>query len=290
VITAWNALTISAFARASSLPAESIADRRSAFRLAAVRAVEFIQSRLWIEESGTLLRSRSRGIISGEGFAEDYAFLIQALLDLYEATFSVRWLEWAERLQRELDGRFWDGERGGYFNSAANAADVVLRLKEAYDGAEPAPTSVATLNLLRLSGLTGDERLRTRARQSLAAFRHQWESSPQAMPQLLCALEPALGPPRHVVLTGRPSSEDFSALAAVLSERAGPMRTVIALDADGARAWFSARHPWLEAMGPDGGQAVAYVCEEFVCRAPARSPEALRSALGSASLTPPPRP
>jgi uncharacterized protein YyaL (SSP411 family) len=160
-----------------------------------------------------------------------------------------------------MDARFWDADRGGYFNSAAGAADIVVRLKEDYDGAEPAASSLAALNLLRLAGLLHQAERRERGRRTLAAFRTQWEASPQAMPQLLCAVELALEPPRHVILTGEPGGADFEALAAVLHERLGQARPAVA-----------------------GKGAAAYVCEEFTCRRPATSPSELRAILGG---TPP---
>jgi uncharacterized protein YyaL (SSP411 family) len=218
--------------------------------------------------------------VSGPGFAEDCALLVQAWLDLYEATFDCAWISRALELQRTMDGNFWDPEKGGYFNSAKGATDVVVRLKEDYDGAEPAASSTAAINLFRLSSLCGDDALRDQGRRTIAAFRGRWEEAPHAMPQLLCAFEHALEPPRHVVVTGDPASPGFAALAAVVRGRLGPRRTLIALDAPGARDWFAQRMPWLAAMGRGDGRPAAYVCEEYVCRAPAATASDLRRALG----------
>ncbi len=281
IVTGWNALMVSALARAAVLPAESLEDRRPAYRAAALRAAEFLEGQLCDLPGGLPRRSWRSGAGSGPGFAEDYAFLIQAWLDLYEATFDFGWIRRAEKLQQAMDHQFWDPARGGYFNSAAGAADVVVRLKEDYDGAEPAASSVAALNLFRLSSLTGDDTLREQGRRTITAFRPRWEAAPHALPQLLCAFEAALEPPRHVVLTGDPQSAEFRALAAAVHEKLGPRRTLIALDATpDARAAFALRSPWLAAMGAADRRATAYVCEEFVCRAPARTPEELRSVLG----------
>ena len=179
-----------------------------------------------------------------------------------------------------MDASFWDPDKGGYFNSAKGAADVVVRLKEDYDGAEPAASSTAAMNLFRLSSLGGDDALRDQGRRTISAFRGRWEEAPHAMPQLLCAFEHALEPPRHVVVTGSPHSPEFAALTAVVHGRLGPRRALIALDAPGARDWFSGRMPWLASMGSGDAVPTAYVCEEFVCRAPARSASELRAALG----------
>jgi len=287
VVASWNGLMISALARAAVLPAEALADQRPGYLAAALKAAAFLEAHLLDPPGGLLRRTWRRGASSGPGFAEDYAGVVQAWLDLYDATLDPAWIERAERLQAAMDARFWDEAQGGYFNSAAGAADVLVRLKEDYDGAEPAASSLAALNLFRLASLTGEDGYRERGRRTLAAFRHRWEEVPQAMPQMLCALEPALDPPRHVVITGAPDAPEFRALAAEVHGRLGPRRTLIGLDATpGARAFFARRSPWLAAMGTPGTPPTAYVCEEFVCRAPVTDPAALRRLLAG----PPPAP
>ena len=192
----------------------------------------------------------------------------------------LRWLQWAAQLQAAMDERFWDGERGGYYNSQAGDASIVLRLKEDYDGAEPAPSSVAALNLLRLATMLHDEALRQRATDTIEAFRAQWGGTPHAMPGMLCALGCALEPPRQVVLAGDPAREDFRVLAAVLHERLGPRRSLLAVTGEADRVWLAARAPELAEMCAVGGHATAYVCENFACQAPVTDPEALRRLLG----------
>jgi len=281
VVAGWNGLMISALARAAASPSEALAERRRDYLDGALRAAAFVRKELLDPQGGMPRRSWRRGTASGPGFAEDCAFLVQAWLDLYEATFDVAWLSRAEELQRVMDERFWDPAAGGYFNSAAGAADVLVRLKEDYDGAEPAASSTAALNLYRLSALNGDEGLRERGRRTIAAFRGTWEEAPHAMPQMLCALENAMEPPRHVVLTGEPGSPRFQELLAVLRGRLGPRRAVIALDGRaGSREWFAARLPWLAQVAPAGDTPTAYVCEEFTCKAPARTAAELLAALG----------
>jgi hypothetical protein len=280
VVAGWNALMISALARAACIPAESLDGRRAGYLAAALDAAAFVRRSLLDLPGGIPRRSWRRGAGSGPGFAEDCAFLVQAWLDLYDATHDVAWIDRALGLQRAQDAAFWDPAGGGYFNSAADAADVIVRLKEDYDGAEPAATSVAALNLFRLSVLASDDGLREQGRRSIAAFRGRWESAPQAMPQLLGSLELALEPPRHVVVTGAPGSPGFEALVAAARRRLGRRRELIALDAPGAREWFSARAPWLSEMGRGDPGPTAYVCEEFVCRAPARNPDELARVLG----------
>ena len=285
ILAAWNGLMISALARAAAVPAEALADRRDAYRAAAVRAAEFVRRELGDEDRAVLFRTWLDGRGAAEGFAEDYAFVIQGAIDLYETTFDHRWLQWADRLQAKMDELFWDEAEGGYFNSAAGAADVLLRLKEDYDGAEPAPSSVAAMNLLRLGALRDEAQPEgpgagaVRAHRTLAAFRPQWSRLPQGLPQMLCAFELALAPPRHVVLAGDPQAADFRALAAVCRERLGPGRSLAGLDGGPAQAWLAERAPWLAALGPREGRATAYVCENYACQAPVTTPEELRALL-----------
>ena len=181
----------------------------------------------------------------------------------------------------KMDELFWDEARGGYFNSAAGDASIVLRLKEDYDGAEPAPSSVAAMNLLRLGALLHDEERRTRGLRTVGAFRVQWGRAAHAMPQMLCAVELALEPSRHVVLAGDPAAEDFRALAAVLHESLGPRRALLAADGGAGQAWLAQRAPWLAGLKPIGGRATAYVCEEFACQPPVSTPEELRRLLAA---------
>jgi uncharacterized protein YyaL (SSP411 family) len=307
IVTANNALMISALARAHRVL------RDGAYLAAAKRAADFIARELYDPLAGVLYRgcrNPSSGLRAGgrgatEGFAEDYSYLVQALLDLYEACFEVRWLQWAERLQAKMDELFWDdapvrqaqGGRGGYFNSVAGDPNLVLRLKEDYDGAEPAPSSVAAMNLLRLAAMLGDGEAggekgegrrekdegagyRERGVRCIEAFRVQWSRAAHGLPQMLCALELAIEPPRHVVLAGEPQADDFQALAAVLAERIEPYRAVLAADGGEGQRWLAARAPWLEEMQPIAGRATAYVCEGLACQAPVNEVGKLRLLLG----------
>jgi len=294
VITAWNGLMISALAKGHQIlggggdhgrdgPPGSDA---GAYLAQATRAAEFIQRELYDSASGTLYRTWREGRSEIPGFAEDYAGLIQGLLDLYEAGFEIRWLEWAERLQQAQDERFWDAGRGGYFNSRADDPTVIVRLKEDYDGAEPAPASVAALNLLRLDWMIGraggvpPPNYRERALRTIESLRPQWSRAPHALPQLLCAFDLALAEPRTVVLAGNPRAVDFRALAAVLAEGCRPRRIVLCADGAEGQAWLAARKPYLSEMKPLGGRATAYVCENFACQAPVTDPAELRKTLG----------
>jgi uncharacterized protein YyaL (SSP411 family) len=275
ILAAWNGLMIGALARGAASPAACLDDKREFYREAAEGAARHLERSHFDAARGVLKRTQD-GPAAPDGFAEDYAYVIAGLLDLYEATFEPRWLLWADQLQRTMDRLFWDEEEGGYFNSAAHAADLVLRLKDDYDGAEPSANSVAASNLLRLAGAFHDDDLRRRALRTLAAFRARWSAIPQALPEMLCALERALETPRQVVLAGEPRSAAFAELAAVLRERPGRRLTVLAAHPD-----LTARAPWLAGMAPVSGSAAAYVCDHYTCQAPVTTPVALRELIAT---------
>ncbi|MBP7143369.1 MAG: thioredoxin domain-containing protein [Opitutaceae bacterium] len=280
VITAWNGLAISAFARAHvalERPGATGSENASStgeftrYLDAARSAATFIQENLFDANEGILFRTFCRQRGATRGFAEDYAFLIGGLIDLYEACFEIRWLKWAEALQRTQDRLFWDNEHGGYFSAASGDPRLILRTKDDYDGAEPTASSVAATNLLRLAGALHQDELRKRAIEVLEAFRSRWTAHPQTLPQLLTAVEYALASPRHVVIAGTPGSPDFQALAGVLPGPLGPNMNVLAADGAEGQRWLAERAPWISAMHPMEGRATAYVCEDYACREPVSS-------------------
>jgi hypothetical protein len=278
IVTAWNGLMISALAKGHQVL------RRVDYLEAAVRAAEFVRRELYDEQGWLLYRSWCNGRGNAPGFAEDYAYFVQGLLDLYEASFDIRWLKWAAQLQAAMDERFWDAEHGGYFNSRAEDLSIIARLKENYDGAEPAPSSVAALNLLRMEVMIGNDAdpdslglgKADRARQCLEAFRGQWTAAPHSLPQMLCALACIQSPMRTIVIAGDPAGDDFRALVAVTHERIGPRQVLLAADQGEGQAWLAVRRPYLAEMKAIDGRATAYVCENFTCRQPVTDPAELR--------------
>ena len=155
VLTAWNGLMIAAFARAArQLRSQSL--QAPLWLRTAERAAQFLRENLWDANRGTLQRRWRAGQAAIDGYAEDYAYLAWGLLELFEATGEASWLEWARDLQDQLDDRFWDEVAGGWFSTTGDDPSVLLRMKEDYDGAEPAASSVAVANLLRLVHLAPD--------------------------------------------------------------------------------------------------------------------------------------
>jgi uncharacterized protein len=273
IITAWNGLMISAFAQASqALDAPS-------YLRAATRAAEFVRDNLYDKSQHTLLRSYRGGPSNILGFADDYAFFIQGLLDLYEASFDVRWLRLAEQLQATQDALFWDKKKGGYFTSTGKDASILLRMKEDNDNAEPAPSSVAALNLLRLAQIRGARKLRERAEKTIAAFTAPLNHFPSALPQMLAALDFSLTKPQQIIVAGKRDAADTKALLAEVHARFLPNTIVLLADGAEGQKYLAQKLEELRVMRSVDGKAAAYVCENFACQAPVTSPEELRKLL-----------
>src|SRR5438093_6092537 len=197
IIAAWNRLMTSAYARA----AQVLDDER--YREIATRAANFLRTNLYAEKSKLLYRNYREGRSDIEGFADDYAFVIQGLLDLYEASFNVEWLKFAIQLQETQDRLFFDDKNGGYFSNSGKDESVFLRMKDDNDGAEPAASSAAALNLLRLSQIRDDKQMAERTRKTIDAFATTLSHFPSAMPQILVALDYSLSKPRQIVIAGK---------------------------------------------------------------------------------------
>jgi len=234
----------------------------------AQRTAAFLRRELVDSTGGRLWRSRCAGRAGTPGFAEDYACLIAGLIDLYEAGGGVEWLQWAGELQDQMDLLFRDTAEGGYFGSAAGDSTIVVRLKEGYDGAEPAAGSVAALNLLRLSALLGREDWRRLAESTISSFRIQLEAAPQALPQLLVAVDFGREPVQQLVFAGRP--EDPALRALVREAHRGLARPRVLLWADGGsgQEWLARQRPELAGKRPLGGRAALYLCRGATCLPP----------------------
>jgi len=262
ILTAWNGLMISALALGGAVLEEP------RYAKAARRAADFALSHLFEPETGQLLRRYRDGEAAIPGFLEDYAMFTQALLDLYEAQFDRRDMEWAVRLAEKQSALFEDPAGGGFFHSPADAGDLVLRLKEDYDGAEPSGNSIAILNLLRLAQITGRLEFRASAERALAAFAPRLARVPVALPAMLTACEFYLAEPRQIVVVGPRDSVGTRALLRAFHSRFVANRIVLLVDTEETRHALAAGIPAIEAMQLAGGLPSAYVCRNYACQLP----------------------
>ncbi len=224
IITSWNGLMISALAKASQALDEP------KYLKAASRAKVFLQSRSYQPGSGKLKRRYRAGSAGIDGYLDDYTFLTQGLLDLYEASFDVRLLSWAVQLQQMQDRLFWDEKQGAYFTTSGQDRSILLRTREAYDSVEPSPNSVAAMNLLRLWQMTDQQNWKDKADKTLAAFAPRLEQMPEAMPYMMSALDFSLAKHRQIVIAGAPGADDTRALLRLVWQRYIPNRVLLLAD------------------------------------------------------------
>ncbi len=273
IITAWNGLMISAYARG----AQVLDDRR--YLEQAIRAAEFIHAQLYDESRKTLARSFRGSRSEVEAFADDYAFVIQGLIDLYEASFETRWLKFALELQKTQDALFVDERNGGYFNVSGKDPSILLRMKEDNDSAEPAASSVAALNLLRLAQFRDDPAAHERAEKTIAAFAPQISRFASAMPQMLVSLDYSLMRPRQIIIAGDANTEDARAMLREVHRHFLPNKILIVASDGADRSYLDEKLEAVRAMTQVDGKATAYVCENFTCQAPITDVGALRKLL-----------
>ncbi len=261
VLTGWNALMISALAAGARVL------RENRYLDAARRAADFLLAHLCELTSGGLLRRYRAGEAAIPGFLDDYAFLVQALLDLYETCFEPRYLAAAVRLAEKEIELFEDPETGAFFSTAEGDQSLVIRMKDDYDGAEPSGNSLAVLGLLRLACFTGRKDFEVAARRALDALWPRIREAPVAVPQLLVALDFALSKPKQIVLAGSRGDSAIAAFAGEVWRRFLPHRVLMVMD-DASSEALRGLAPAASVMTPVEGKATAYVCENFTCQLP----------------------
>jgi uncharacterized protein len=264
---------ISAYARAAQ-----VLDEPRYLEIAA-RAANFIRKQLWDASSKILYRNYREGRSDIEGFADDYAFVIQGLLDLYEASFDIEWLKPAVELQETQDRLFFDEKQGGYFSTSGKDKSVVLRMKDDNDSAEPAASSVAALNLLRLSQFRDDKQIAERARKTIDSFAATLSHFPSAMPQMLVAIDYSLSKPRQIVIAGKKDSPETKAILREVHRHFLPDTILLLADGAEGQKYLGEKNEAIRAMSMVNGKPAAYVCENFTCKAPVTDPKALSELL-----------
>ena len=268
VLTAWNGLMIAALATGARVLEDQ------AYYRAAEAAARFVLGGM-TGAHGRLARRWRQGQVSGDGFLEDYAFLAWGLIELYQAGFDPWALEQALGLTRRAVELFGDAEHGGFFFTAADGEELIIRGKEAYDGAIPSGNSVMALNLLRLARLSGDVSLEEEGNRVAAAFAQKVGRAPIAYTFLLQAVDFILGPAREVVLVGRPGEPGLEALRRVLGRGLQPRQVVLLKPGGEADARLAQLAPFSAEMTGLGGGPAAYVCQNFTCQRPVNRPEEL---------------
>jgi hypothetical protein len=267
ILVSWNGLMLGALARAAAVLGEET------YRAAAEKNLAFLQAELWDPATRTLHHRWRAGERDAAQLLEAYAFLLAGVVDLYETTLEARPLEFAITLAEAMCARFEDPAAGGFWQTPADAGDLIVRIKESYDGAEPAGTSVACLALLKLAAICDRPDFRQSAERALRLFSRRLAQVPEAAPHLLQALAFWIEPPRRVVIVDDGDAVGRAALLRathgvfqphkIVTGRAGPVE------------------PWTRSLPVPAGRATAYVCTGTACQAPTQEPAVLAARLAA---------
>jgi len=270
VLTSWNGLMLGAFARAGVVLGEP------AYLATAERALAFLKSRLWDAATATLYHRWREGERDATQLLEDHAFLLGGVLDLYEATLDPQHLAFALQLAEALRARFHDPAHGGFWQAPPEAGDLILRVKDAYDGAEPAGNSAAALGLLRLAEMTGRADLRELAAGTLRLFAERLRRLPEALPAMLTALDFHQSGHVRVVIAGDRDAAGRADLLAAAHRVFAPHRVVLGHQPPA--------EPFATSLPAREGRATAYVCVGTTCRPPIQNPAELAATLRAARV------
>ena len=272
VLTSWNGLMIAALAKGY----QALGD--PAYARAASAAADFLLSTLR-PDGNRLYRRYRHGQVAYPGYSDDYAFLVWGLIELYESTFEVRYLEEAVRINRQMLDLFWDGAEGGFFHTAHDSESLIVRDKEIYDGAVPSSNSVAALNLVRLARLTGNTEWEEMADRLLKTFSGLVGDFPSAYTQFLNAVDFAMGPSQEVVVAGSLEHETTRTMVEVLHRRFSPNRVLMLMPDGEEGERLAALCGHLRAFRAMDHGPTAFVCENFTCKEPVKDVDGLRASL-----------
>ncbi|KAI9671160.1 MAG: hypothetical protein M1817_003667 [Caeruleum heppii] len=279
IVTSWNGLAIGSLARVSAATKTVDAERAARYLKQAETAATFVRRNLYDDTTGQLRRVFRDGPGDAPGFADDYAFLTGGLIDLYEATFEETYLQFAEALQKTQLSLFWDDTSSGFFSTAASAPDLILRLKDGMDSAEPSTNGISAQNLLRLSSLLNDDSYAAYARKTCLAFEAELMQHPFLFSSMLPAVVAGALGVKGIVVAGEGPETDQA--VDVIRERLRVNETLARARKGSDGSWLRGRNALLR--GLDGGTARVLICEGGACREEVDSlgdVEALKKAIG----------
>ncbi len=264
ILASWNGLMLGAFARASAV----LGDEK--YRAAAEKNLQFIREKLWDEKSKTLFHRWRDGERDNVQLLEGYAFQLSGVIELYEATLNPAHLDFAIELATALLEKFYDFANGGFWQSPVGTSDLILRIKDDYDGAEPSGNSVATLALLKLGKITDEQKFSEAAEQTLQLFAHRLQNQPAALAFLLHALNFWLDEPRRAVIAGDTNSTNFHELLRAAHSVYQPNKIILGNS--------GAVEPFAKTLTAKN-KATAFVCTGNACQPPTGDIQILREQL-----------
>ena len=262
ILTSWNGLMISAFAKAYGVFNEPV------YLEKAQKAADFILGNLYNSAEKKLLHRWRDGEAKIDATLEDFSFFSQGLIDLYEASFDEKYLKLAVELTEVMINDFYDDAEGGFFDTSGKDKSILVRTKEDYDSAEPTGNAVTINNLLRLSALTGNTGWYDMAYKSVLAFSGKLEKMPYAMPQMLVALDSLLHKPKQIIIAGGDDETAYRMLREV-QMRFMPDKVVVKIDPNDLANSIT----FASKVVQSSAETTAYVCENFACRLPVKTLE-----------------
>ncbi len=277
ILTDWNGLMIAALARASRVL------RNPDYVNAAKRSADFILNNLR-DSRGRLLRRYRLGESALSAHIDDYSFFIWGLLELYEATFETDYLKAAIELNSDFVKRFWDQSSGGFFFTAVDGEELLTRQKEIYDGATPSGNSVAAMNLLKLSRLTGAPELESMVSATSLAFAGVVENYPSAYTQFLLFTDFLLGPAFEIVVAVGDRKKDAEPILDKLDSVYLPNKVVIVKNDDDRSLELVSLAPYLKDYRVKNNKPTIYVCANFTCEEPTNDPQRMFDLLNTNKL------
>ena len=265
VLASWNGLMLGALARAGAVLGEE------RYLAAAEKSAAFLKKRLWDAGTGTLYHRWRDGERDSVQLLDAYAFLVGGVLELYQATLNPAHLEFAIALAESMLARFYDRESGGFWQTAAGASDLILRVKEDYDGAEPSGNSIAVLSLLKLGSITEREEFKAAARKTLQLFGDRVQQMPQVVARLLTAVDFDLEEPRRVVIAGDAKSAAGRELLRAAHGVYQPNKVVLST--------LGPVESFARTLPVKDGKPTAYVCTGTACQPPTHEGAKLKALL-----------
>ncbi|MEE9165951.1 MAG: thioredoxin domain-containing protein [Candidatus Neomarinimicrobiota bacterium] len=272
ILTDWNGLMIAALAKGGRILGND------EYAHAARSAADFILDVLKTSE-GYLLKRYRDGVASLPAHLEDYAFMVWGLLELYETTFEVSYLQQAVELTDTMIALFWDEEEGGFFFTSRNGEELIVRTKEVFDGAIPSGNSVAALDLLRIGRITGRSDLEEKAAAIGKVFSSQVKRYPPGHSQLLLSVDFGLGPSYEIVIVGDLDGDDTARMLQVVRAQFLPNKVVLLKSSNGSGTQLAKLAPFTETQVAVNGNATAYVCQNYTCDSPTTDPDEMLNAL-----------
>lgn len=261
IICSWNGLMIAALAKASQ-----VFDNKTYIEKAE-KAINFINKQ-FIQKNGDLLHIYQNGEVKITAYADDYAFLIWGLIELYQATFNLTYLQQSLQLTQNLLDHFWDKKLGGFYFTSDLNEKLIMRSKEIYDGAIPSANSVMMLNLIRLAKITGNHEFEEKANQIGHFFYNKITIMPSGYTHFLLGLDYALGPSIEIVIVGKKDAKDTQQIIKEINTMYLPNKVVIVKEPDEKDQSLDILAPLLKVYSQITNKVTIYICKNHHCKLP----------------------